>query len=198
MDNKEPSKVLKIGKNLSKEIRGAISEFLKQNLDVFTWAYSDMEGINLSIMNHYLKVDLSRKQKRWAMDAERYQALKEEVDKLFSCDFIKGSFYPSWLMNPVLVKKPNGKWRTYVDFTNLNKACLKDSFPLSRIDQQVDATLVHTLLSFMDAYWDTTRSQNMSPIKNTLPLSQTAGSTIIRSCHSISRTHERPTNISSL
>ena len=86
------------------------------------------------------------------MDAERYQALKEEVDKLLSCDFMKESFYPSWLANPVLVKKLNGKWRTCVDFANLNKASPKHNFPLSRINQLVDATLGHALLSFMDAY----------------------------------------------
>ncbi|XP_074374144.1 uncharacterized protein LOC141714528 [Apium graveolens] len=57
-----------------------------------------------------------------------------------------------WLANPVLVKKPNGKWRTCVDFTDLNKACPKDSFPLPRIDQLVDATAGHALLSFIDAY----------------------------------------------
>ena len=39
-----------------------------------------------------------------------------------------------------------------MDFTDLNKACPKDSFPLQRIDQLVDATLGHALLSFMDAY----------------------------------------------
>ncbi|CAL9024363.1 unnamed protein product [Prunus brigantina] len=38
------------------------------------------------------------------------------------------------------------------DYTNLNKACPKDSFPLPRIDQLVDATAGHELLSFMDAY----------------------------------------------
>ena len=86
------------------------------------------------------------------MDAKHYQALKEEVDKLLYCDFIKESFYPSWLKNPVLVKKPNGKWRTCMDFTYLNKACPKDSFPLPRIDQLVDTTLGHALLTFMDAY----------------------------------------------
>ena len=86
------------------------------------------------------------------MNAERYQALKNEVENLLACGFIKESFYPSWLANPVLVKKPNGKWRTCVDFTNLNKACLKDSFPLPRIDQLVDATSGNQLLSFMDAY----------------------------------------------
>ena len=155
MDNKEPSKVLKIGKNLSEEIRGEILEFVRRNLDVFVWAHSDIEGIDPSIMSHYLNINRSRKsvnQKRRAMDAERYQALKEEVDKLLSCDFIKEFFYLSCLANPVLVKKPNGKWRTCMDFTNLNKAYPKDSFSLPRIDQIIDATSRHALLSFMDAY----------------------------------------------
>ena len=56
-------------------------------------------------------LDLDKKsigQKRRAMDAKRYQALKDEVDKLLACDFIKESYYPSWLANPVLVRKPNG------------------------------------------------------------------------------------------
>ena len=40
-----------------------------------------------------------------------------------------------------------------MDFTDLNKACPKDSFPLPCIDQLVDATVGHKLLSFMDAYF---------------------------------------------
>ena len=39
-----------------------------------------------------------------------------------------------------------------VDFTDLNKACLKDSYPLSRIDQLVDYIAGHQVLSFMDAF----------------------------------------------
>ena len=100
-------------------------------MDVFAWAHSDMEGIDPSIMSHCLNVNPSRKpvrQKRRAMDTEHYQALKKEIDKILSNGFIKESFYPSWLANPILVKKPNGKWRTCVDFTDLNKACPKDSF----------------------------------------------------------------------
>jgi UDP-3-O-acyl-N-acetylglucosamine deacetylase len=38
--------------------------------------------------------------------------------------------YPVWLANTVPVKKKNGKWRMCVDFTDLNKACKKDDFPL--------------------------------------------------------------------
>ena len=51
-----------------------------------------------------------------------------------------------------MVKKPNGKWRMCVDFTDLNRACPKDSYPLPRIDTLVDSTARHELLSFMDAF----------------------------------------------
>ena len=124
-------------------------------MDVFVWTHSDMERIDPNVISHRLNIDLSRKpvrQKRQAMDTKRYQAVKEEVDKLLSNGFIKESFYPSWLANPILVRKPNEKWRTCIDFTDLNKVCPKDSFLLPRIDQLVDATSGHALLSFMDAY----------------------------------------------
>lgn len=39
-----------------------------------------------------------------------------------------------------------------MDFTNLNKACLKDSFPLPRIGTLVDSTSRHELLSFIDTF----------------------------------------------
>ena len=51
-----------------------------------------------------------------------------------------------------MVKKANGEWRMCVDFTNLNRACLKDSYPLPRIDTLVDSMARHELLSFMDAF----------------------------------------------
>ena len=50
------------------------------------------------------------------------------------------------------MKKANGKWRMCVDFMDLNKACPKDSFPLPRIDQLVDSTAGHKLLTFMNAF----------------------------------------------
>ncbi|XP_024017800.1 uncharacterized protein LOC112090531 [Morus notabilis] len=72
------------------------------------------------------------RQKRRPMNAERYEALRAEVDKLIRNNFIREVLYPEWVSNPVLVQKPNGDWRTCVDFSDL--ACPKDSFPLPRID----------------------------------------------------------------
>ena len=51
-----------------------------------------------------------------------------------------------------MVKKANSNWRMCVDFTNLNKACPKDSYPLSWVNILVDSTTRHQLLSFMDAF----------------------------------------------
>ena len=76
----------------------------------------------------------------------------EEVEKLLTAGFIREFYYPKWLANVVMVKNSNGKWRMCVDFTNLNNACPKDSFPLPRIDQLIDSTAGHKLLTFMDAF----------------------------------------------
>ena len=64
------------------------------------------------------------------LDVDRYKALQDEVNCLLKIGFIRESYYPDWLANPVLVIKQNEKWRTGIDFTNLNKACPKDSFPM--------------------------------------------------------------------
>ena len=65
---------------------------------------------------------------------------------------IKEVFYPEWLENTVVVKKKNGKWRVCVDFIDLNKACPKDPFSMSRIDQLVDVTVGYSRMSFLDAF----------------------------------------------
>ena len=60
--------------------------------------------------------------------------------------------YHEWLANAVLVPKKDGNVRVYVDFRDLNKANLKDDFPLPHIDMLVDCTAGHSILSFMDGF----------------------------------------------
>ena len=86
------------------------------------------------------------------MNKERSHAISNEVDHLLHVGFIRETFCPDWLPIPILVKKKNGKWRVCIDFANLNEVCPKDSYLFLRIDQLVEATAGHELLSFMDAY----------------------------------------------
>jgi hypothetical protein len=74
------------------------------------------------------------------------------VQKLQQAGFIREVDYPEWLANVVLVKKWSRKWRMCVDFTDLNKACPKDSFSLPRMNLLLDSTYGQELLSFMDAF----------------------------------------------
>ena len=131
------TKMTIIGMMLIPKMRTRLIKFLKENLDVFTWSHEDMPGISPKIIQHKLNVNLERKpvqQRQRAFSPERDQANTEEVTKLLTAGFIREVYYPDWLANIVLVKKANGKWRMCVDFTDLNKACPKDSFPLPRID----------------------------------------------------------------
>ena len=114
-----------------------------------------MPGIDPSVITHRLNVCPSSKlvqQKKRVFALERDNAIKDEVQKLIAVKFIREVYYPDWLANVVMVKKANGKWRMCVNFTDLNKACPKDSNPLPRIDQLMDSTASHKLLSFMDAF----------------------------------------------
>ena len=114
-----------------------------------------MGGIDPAVITHRLNVSPSFKpvkEKRRSFAPERQKAINEEVGKLLQADAIREVEYPEWLANVVLVKKANGKWRLCNDFTDINRACPKDSFPLPRIDLIVDATAGHELLSFMDAF----------------------------------------------
>ncbi|KAL5568843.1 hypothetical protein UlMin_025418 [Ulmus minor] len=111
--------------------------FLREHRDVFAWSHEDMPGIDPNVIVHRWNIDPNFKpikQKRRTFNAERYMAINTEVDKLLKAGFIEEANYPDWIANVVLVKKANGNWRVCVDFTNLNRACPKDSFPLPRID----------------------------------------------------------------
>ena len=76
----------------------------------------------------------------------------KEVDKPLDAGFVREAVYPSWIANVILVKKTNDKWRICIDFINLNKTYPKDSYPLPSIDQLMDATSGHELLTFIDAF----------------------------------------------
>ena len=114
-----------------------------------------MGGVDPAVITHRLNVNpsfKSVKQKRRSFAPERQKAINEEVGKLLQAKEIREVEYSKWLANVVLVKKANGEWRLCINFTDINRACPNDSFPLLRIDLIVDATAGHELLSFMDAF----------------------------------------------
>jgi hypothetical protein len=132
-------------------------DFLRANAEIFAWSPSDMPSIPRDVAEHSLDIRVGArpvKQHLRRFDEEKPRAIGEEVHKLMAAGFIKEVFHPEWLANPVLVNKKGGKWRMCVDYTGLNKACLKVPYPLPRIDQIEDSTAGCETLSFLDAYSD--------------------------------------------
>jgi hypothetical protein len=106
---------------------------LRVNADIFAWSPSDMPGILREVVENSLDIlphSRAVQQRLRRFDEEQRRAIGVELRKLLEAGFIKEVFYPTWLANPVLVKKKNGKWRMCVDYTSLNKACPKVPFPL--------------------------------------------------------------------
>ena len=137
LDENNPERCTRVGADLEEKIKKDLVHFLKKNIDVFAWIHEDMLGIDSSFITHRLNVCPSSKpvrQKKRVFAPKRENAIKDEDQKLIVAKFIREVYYLDWLANVVMVKKANGKWRMCVDFTDLNKVCPKDSYPLPRID----------------------------------------------------------------
>jgi hypothetical protein len=129
--------------------------FLFNNKDIFSWSANDLCGVNRDVIEHSLNVDPAirpRKQKLWKMSNDKAEGARNKVKRLLSAGVIREVTYLEWLANSMMVKKANGKWRMCIDFTYLNKACLKDEFPLPRIDSLVDVAATSELMSLLDCY----------------------------------------------
>nr|KYP58025.1 Transposon Ty3-I Gag-Pol polyprotein [Cajanus cajan] len=114
-----------------------------------------MPGIDANFICHRLEIRKEARpvaQRKRKVGGERREAIIAETQKLLNVGFIREVRYTTWLANVILVKKSSGRWRMCVNYTDLNKACPKDSYPLSSIDRLVDGASGHALLSFLDAY----------------------------------------------
>ncbi|KAH9653209.1 hypothetical protein KPL70_027331 [Citrus sinensis] len=152
VNKSNPSRMVKIGSGLGETIKGELVKYLQSYADIFAWSHEDMPRIDHGIAYHKLAIRkgaMPVRQKRRCFNQERYEAINAEVEQLLKAGFIRKTKYSEWISNVILVKKAS---RMCVDFTDLNKACPKDSFPLQKIDQLVDSTAGHSLLSFMDTF----------------------------------------------
>ena len=147
-------KKFKLDTSLGEVLQYHIVEVIARHLNTFAWSTSVMPGINLDFLCHRLTMDAKARiviERRRKFNEERCLVIWEETQKLLSVGHIREIQYPEWLANVMLVKKANGRWMMCVDFTDLNKACPKDLYPLPNIN-----ALVHNAsgcrLSFLDAF----------------------------------------------
>jgi hypothetical protein len=144
-----------IGDSLTQEHKSQLLTLLDKYQDVFAWTPYEAPGVDPEFVCHELNVSPEYKpvvQKARRTAPQHAETVREKVERLLKIEAIREVLYPQWLSNTVVVKKKNGKWRVCVDFTDLNKACPKDPFPLPKIDHLVDSTAGHERMSFLDAF----------------------------------------------
>ena len=129
--------------------------FLRANKEIFAWEPDEPVGVPRGVIQHHLKVCPNvrpvKQRARW-QSTEKQAFIVQETRKLEATGTIWEVRYPEWLANPVVVPKKGGKEWMCIDFTNLNKDCPQDPFPLPRIDQIVHSTAECDLLCFLDAF----------------------------------------------
>lgn len=144
-----------IGTGLNPGQEKALVRFLRTNKEIFAWEPDQLVGVPREVIRHHLKVWPNiRLVKQCARQhsTEKQAFIVQETCKLEAAGTIWEVRYPEWLANPVVVTKKGGKERMCVAFTNLNKACPQDPFPLPHIVQIVDSTAECDFLCFLDAF----------------------------------------------
>nr|GFA41794.1 reverse transcriptase domain-containing protein [Tanacetum cinerariifolium] len=150
-----PDQKVAIGGTLSAKGRTELCSLLKENLDMFAWQPSHMTGVPRSVAEHQLNIREGYspiRQKKRGQAPERAKAIQAEVQKLVEAGIMREVYYHDWLSNRVMVKKHNGSWRMCVYFTDLNKACPQDCYPIPEIDWKVESLCDCPFKCFLDAY----------------------------------------------
>ncbi|GJR42638.1 reverse transcriptase domain-containing protein, partial [Tanacetum coccineum] len=150
-----PDQKFMIGTSLPLKLKEESKKLLRANLDMFAWSPLDMTGIPRELAEHRLNIHprtFPVRQKKRVLAQERNDAINQEVIRLVEARILKEVYFPRWVANPVIVQKNDGIWRMCIDFTNLNKACPKDSYPLPKIDQKIESLEGFRFKCFLDAY----------------------------------------------
>ncbi|GKA72862.1 hypothetical protein Tco_0779078 [Tanacetum coccineum] len=145
VNDQYPDQTVTIGKQLPEHFKKELQNLLKSNIGIFAWTYADMIGISRTIMvegkpfntehklNEYIHVKPIKQNKR-GLGPDRNMAACKEIEKLTKAGILHRVKHQTWVAKPVMVKKSDGGWRMCVYFTNINKACPKDCYPLPEID----------------------------------------------------------------
>ncbi|GJS37131.1 reverse transcriptase domain-containing protein [Tanacetum coccineum] len=113
------------------------------------------ECVPRRIVEHVLNVNPSIEpvcQKRKVLASDKIQAVSKKVEEWMKARIVRPMKYPTWISNPVLVKKVDGSWRMCIDFKNVNSACPKDYYPLPDINGKMEFVVGFRYKCFLDTY----------------------------------------------
>ncbi|GJT36281.1 reverse transcriptase domain-containing protein [Tanacetum coccineum] len=149
INDKYPKQKITIGRQLPTRIKIRLRDLLKRYIDVFAWTSAHITGVprvimirgetfntehRINVFNHAKPV----KQKKRSLALETNEATHSQVEELIEAGILREVKYQTWVSNPMVVKKDNEKWKLRIDFTNINKACIREPHPLLAAEQRAE------------------------------------------------------------
>nr|GEU72896.1 reverse transcriptase domain-containing protein [Tanacetum cinerariifolium] len=163
VNEKYPKQMVTIKKQLPEHFKKELRNLLRANADIFAWTHADMIVILRTIMvdgkpfktehklNEYSHIKPIKQNKR-SLDPDCNASACKEAKEFMKTGILRKVKHQTWVANPVMVKKNDGRWRMCFVFTDINKACPKDCYQLLKIDWKIESLVKFCLKCFLDAY----------------------------------------------
>jgi len=130
-------KYVNMGVNCTIEEVDQYVSLFKEYLDVFAWTYDDLKSYDKTIFQHTIPLREETKpvkQKIRMMTPKLKPLVKIKVEKLNKAGIMYPIRHFDWLPDPVIVRKKTREIQMCVDFRDLNKASIKDIYPLPKME----------------------------------------------------------------
>ncbi|XP_006605138.1 uncharacterized protein [Glycine max] len=144
-----------ISANITSSLKEKLVPLLREFKDCFAWDYHEMPGLSREMVEMKLPIKEGKrpvKQLPRRFAPEIMSKIKEEIERLLRCKFIRAARYVEWLANIVPVIKKNGTLRVCIDFRDLNNATPKDEYAMPVAEMLVDSAAGFEFLSMLDGY----------------------------------------------
>ena len=152
---KDQPKMIKLARSLPSDIKKKCIDLFKDFVDVFSWSYQDLKAYDTEIIQH--KIPLREKQKPFKQKLRRIIPIKmplveKEIKKMYEAGIIVPVRFSDWVSNLVAVRKKTGEIRLCFDFRNLNRASLKDNYPLPKMEHILQRVVGSKRISLLDGF----------------------------------------------
>nr|GEV02151.1 hypothetical protein [Tanacetum cinerariifolium] len=146
--NKNKNKAARSLKKIHRCLRIDLGPHNGSTKSINDWRGTFNTKHRINMFNHAEPV----KQKKRSLAPERNEAIYNQVEELIEARILREVKYQTWVSNPMVVRKDYEKWKLHVDFTNINKACIREPHPLPAAEQKAEGLHKYRLKCFLDAY----------------------------------------------
>nr|GFA24470.1 hypothetical protein [Tanacetum cinerariifolium] len=144
ISQERPNQHITTGTTLTANCKRLLTKVLQENIDVFSWAGSEIIAVPRFFMEHQLKIYPLVEPvvyKRRPLTPDERHTLKERVFIWLKERTRKKVQLREWVANTIPIKLENRTWKVQVDYSSLNKVYAKDTYPFLEEGEELASLL---------------------------------------------------------